>query len=283
MKKYILILGFILSFSTISKLRADCAQGTDENGYPCGTCGTNCNWMIEDNTLKITGGTDGSIGMMDDYHVSDDGKSSDTPWRDYNSSITSADIQGISNVGDNALKMVGSLKNITFGNTISSIGEGAFCGTRISSVIVPDSVTDIGWAAFLSASLRFVSVPDIAQGLSGRVFGDWIDNVEVICRGSEESCNNIKSQLENYTIYDHQNTQWKTENISNTVKLANESQCTTKYGWNGHYCARKDENGHFTCMNGFRYNGTSCNRIIYTIDEANAAAGKTNTVSIRYR
>ncbi len=283
MKKYVLILGFILSFSTISKLRANCAQGTDENGHPCGTCGTNCNWMIEDNTLKITGGTDGSIGMMDDYHVSDDGESSDTPWWDYNSSITSADIQGVSNVGDNALKMVGSLKNVTFGNTISSIGECAFYGTRISSVILPDSVTDIGWSAFLSGFLRFVSVPDIAQGLSGRVLGDRIDNVEVICRGSEESCNNIKSQLENYTIYDHQNRQWKTENISNTVKPANESQCTAKYGWNGHYCARKDENGHFTCMNGFRHNGASCKRVIYTIEEANVVAGKTNTVSIRYR
>ena len=36
-------------------------------------------------------------------------------------------------------------------------------------------------------------------------------------------------------------------------------------------------------MNGFRYNGTSCKRVIYTIDEANQVAGDKNRVSIKYR
>ncbi|MBR1398552.1 MAG: leucine-rich repeat domain-containing protein [Alphaproteobacteria bacterium] len=263
-----------------------CANSATAAENPSGTCGTNCNWVLENGKLSITGGANGEVGTMDDYSVTDDGTTGNIPWWNYKGSITSVEISGVENIGVNALKMVGSVRDVSIGDSVTQIGSSAFYGTQISSVVVPDSVTDISWAAFLSSSLTSLTVPDTVEGLDGRVVGDWMNRVQIICKGGEESCENIRSQLKNYRYYDHQNLVWKVKDISDKVVLANELQCNgEKYYWNGQQCNRRNEEGNIDCAEGwYATNKDVCAKIKlrYTLPEADEATSNDNENMIEW-
>jgi hypothetical protein len=57
---------------------------------------------------------------------------------------------GVSTIPDAAFynNFGGSIQNLTLGNSITSIGAGAFLGARITSLVIPDSVTTISGVAF---------------------------------------------------------------------------------------------------------------------------------------
>ena len=263
-----------------------CANSVTAAENPSGTCGTNCNWVLENGKLSITGGANGEIGTMDDYSVTDDGTTGNIPWWNYKGSITSVEISGVENIGVNALKMVGSVRDVSIGDSVTQIGSSAFYGTQISSIVVPDSVTDISWAAFLSSRLTSLTVPDTVEGLDGRVVGDWMDHVQIICKGGEESCENIRSQLKNYRYYDQQNLVWKVKDISDRVALANELQCNgEKYYWNGQQCNRRNEEENIDCAEGwYATNKDVCARIKlrYTLPEADELTSNDNENMIEW-
>ena len=56
--------------------------------------------------------------------------------------------EGISDIADNAFLDNRSLTGITFPESLRTIGESAFSGTDLSTVVIPDGVTSMGLAAF---------------------------------------------------------------------------------------------------------------------------------------
>ncbi len=91
-------------------------------------------------TLYITGS-----GNMDDYE-----SISETPWRDYMSSIESVVVQsGVTGIGKCAFNGASSLSNVEIADTVTTIGEYAFgsCPSLLS-LTLSGNVTSIGDISF---------------------------------------------------------------------------------------------------------------------------------------
>ena len=66
-----------------------------------------------------------------------------------------------------------SLKSVIIPNTITSIGDYAFCSTGLTSIDIPEGVTSIGSRAFLRcASLKSVIIPNSVTSIGEYAFGD---------------------------------------------------------------------------------------------------------------
>ena len=106
-----------------------------------GTCGTNLTWTVNTGTGTLT--ISGS-GNMYNY------ENSSAPWFSYRESITS----------------------VSIGNSVTSIGEYAFCGCDgFTSITIPNSVTSIGSCAFYSCrGLTNVTIPSSITSLGSSVF-----------------------------------------------------------------------------------------------------------------
>ena len=96
----------VLSFTIITESSAECVGATETTagtdtitGAHCGICGTNCNWKIDGDTLKVTGGANGEIG-----HMNEGAKWIDNvytylmPWKDLESEFSKFYISGFKNV-----------------------------------------------------------------------------------------------------------------------------------------------------------------------------------------
>lgn len=131
MKKIVLFfltVAIIVSIATISSLylTTNAVEIIDS-----GTCGTNLSWDLDSNGNLTIFGT----GAMDDFSSVEL-----VPWNIYRSSI----------------------KNITIGNLVATIGKNAFCEcVDLTSIIIPESVTNIGSRAFADCiSLSSIDIPN---------------------------------------------------------------------------------------------------------------------------
>ncbi|MBQ9392453.1 MAG: leucine-rich repeat domain-containing protein, partial [Oscillospiraceae bacterium] len=108
-----------------------------------GSCGDDLTWTLDDaGTLTISG-----TGKMKDWTYNNT-----APWHSNRSSI----------------------KKVTIGNSVTSIGDWAFyyC-TGLTSVTIPDSVTSIGDRTFSYCSgLTSVTIPDSVTSIGDRTFSD---------------------------------------------------------------------------------------------------------------
>ncbi|MDH8701675.1 hypothetical protein M2138_001024 [Dysgonomonadaceae bacterium PH5-43] len=162
---------FVLTFSPCAllipagtKSLYEKAVGWKEFGaiVESGTTG-NLTWTLNWTTgeLKIEG-----KGEMPDY---DDG----SPWSDYRSSIKSISIgNGITTIGDNAFSKCLALSSITIPNSVTTIGASAFLTcVALSSITLPNSVTSIGENAFLTClSLKSITIPNSVTSIGGSAF-----------------------------------------------------------------------------------------------------------------
>ena len=66
----------------------------------------------------------------------------------------------------------GTIKNVTYGNDVTVIGENAFSGrTELSSVVIGNSVTSIGESAFDScSSLTSLVIPSNISSINNYAF-----------------------------------------------------------------------------------------------------------------
>ena len=281
MKKELHLAVLVGAIITTTTARAEILRGDD--------CGENCSWSLDTQTgVFIINGE----GAMKNYDFSA------IPWP--RSLIYSVQISdGITSIGNYAF--LGShLTSIDIPNTVTSIRLDAFHGNDFETVVVPDSVTTLNHGAFsgnpnlkeitvspsqlgadrsravsrdtlsdkcaqgqLSPSLcqkaqaYFDKNPDInkyAYNLS--IFGDMdISNVLIYCRGEISACHEAMSDL-NYGTGPNQ---------KGTYKLAQK---------------QTDGSSKIFESSGKVYYK---NKRIFTIDEANAVAGKVNSVKIRYR
>ncbi len=119
-----------------------------------GDCGKtkedNVAWTIENTILTISG-----EGEMADYSTD---KGCEAPWSGYAEEISLVVIEnGVTNIGAYAFAGLYNTQQISIGNTVSSIGEGAFTGSAFVDVTLPLLVTRIPNYAFMDASVSSIT------------------------------------------------------------------------------------------------------------------------------
>ena len=269
------------------------AQDENKEEVAKGTCGTNCHWVIEDNTLKITGAEDGTIGHMDPCDEVVDGVYQlKQPWRSYQSKFDKVDISGVDNVVKAAFRFSSNVKEVAISDSVKKIDMHAFAGTRIKSIVLPDSVSGIGLQAFNTCeglgssckeSLEEIIIPDSVESIGDTAFGDDEDvlqKLKIICKGEQSKCDNILSQYK----YHVKQSKYNKFPLAEYTEAANAENCgSTNFYWNGDACLREPDKTKQKCCKSCQQRGGICRRLIYTVDEANTVAGKVNSVKIRYR
>ena len=324
----ILGLVLVLSVGIITESRAEeisCVNGKYADGTACEKCGDNCNWSfdLESGKLSVTG----SGKMYNNYSGSWDSDNkkyiSNTPWADYmvNHKIKSVDMQGVENISTYAFSgSNGSLKQANIGDSVKSIGGAAFYGASIKEItlpesleeleesafeysgltgaVIPDSVTDIHSRAFAyNDNFSTVIIPDTIKNLKGwGIFSLNYDTVKIICKGSEETCAELKKQAQSqgYNVDDnfsYANSEQCTKSYiyeNGICHKRNEYQCnsTENYYWNGSGCVYRPSNGKISCYGtSHKENDGYCDRIRYTPAEAAQVLknDNTNEVTITFR
>ena len=124
----------------------------DETVVASGIFGESLTWKLNSKGGLIISGT----GAMPDFY------SSDAPWNLYRDQIKVVKIQdGITHVGAYAFYEYASVYRVSLGTTLVSIGEGAFCGTGITNLILPKTLQSIGEGAFAGCfAIPKVEIPE---------------------------------------------------------------------------------------------------------------------------
>jgi hypothetical protein len=94
----------------------------------------------------------------------------------------------VTSIGDGAFAG-SSLTSVTIPNSVTSIGDGAFYGCwSLSSVTIPNSVTSIGdWTFFNCVSLASVTIPDSVTSIGDNAFQDCTSLTSVYFQGNAPS------------------------------------------------------------------------------------------------
>ena len=227
----------------------------------------------------------------------------------------------VTSIGNYAF--VGShLTSIDIPNTVTRIGHQAFMGNDLTSITIPDSVTAIGVQAFDGNDFETVVVPDSVKALNHGAFSGNPNLKEITVSPSQLAADHSTSvsrdslsdkcaqgQLSpslcqkaqayfdknpNANRYAYSVSIFGNMDISNVliycrgeISACHEAMSDLNYGTGpnqkGTYkLAQKQTDGSskiFESSGKVYYKG----KRIYTIDEANEVAGKTNHVKIKYR
>ena len=135
-------------------------NGATGNIIDSGTCGDNAFWKLDkDYTLTISG-----TGAMYDYPI-DDNRDSTSPWPVWD--VKRIDVQeGITTIGAYAFCYTGNATALSLPDSLTSIGQDAFCGFAGTEIVVPDKVTSIGDFAFNGCdNLQTITLPAGLQSI----------------------------------------------------------------------------------------------------------------------
>jgi len=303
MKKELHLAVLVGAIITTTTARAEILGGDD--------CGENCSWSLDTQTgVFIINGE----GAMKNYAWEA------VPWP--RSLIYSVQISdGITSIGNYAF--LGShLTSIDIPNTVTSIGHQAFMNNNLTSVDIPNSVTGIGVEAFWDNDFETVTVPDAVTFLGNGAFAAnpnlkeitisprqlAADTSRAVSRDalsdkctqgqlSPSLCQKAQAYFDrnpDINNYVYSISIFGNMDISNVliycrgeISACHEAMSDLNYGTGpnqkGTYkLAQKQTDGSskiFESSGKVYYKG----KRIYTIDEANEVAGKTNHVKIKYR
>jgi len=243
-------------------------------------CGTNCTAILNQDTghFKI----EGSGNMKNfSWKVINGKKASDAPWQPYMQEIESVEISNdITSIGNGFLWGATNVQEVDIPENVTRIGNWAFLNTSLTSVEIPSKVEIIDSYAFAGTQISEIDIPDSVKEIHGYVFQqtpnltevDIPDTVETIGVGifymsgvNTVYCNNEGGRCDQF-FYSH------SENNLEKGILKAYTKHADRYFLDG-LSYKSLEN---------MKNNLPVKRI-YTIDEANQVAGKTNTFSIRYR
>ena len=118
--------------------------------------------------------------------------------------LDSVDLSKIETILDSAFRGCTSLKSVSFGSGLKSIGDNAFYRTGLETVDIADSVTSIGNSAFNScASLKSVTLGENVTSLGTSAFSSCTaletvslnDNLTSIGRSAFYECTSLSGDL----------------------------------------------------------------------------------------
>ena len=129
-----------------------------------GMCGANLTWTLKNTVLTIAG-----TGEMDNYYS----WSSGAPWDSSRESIKTVTIgSGVTSIGNHAFDGCSALTEVTISDGVTSIGDYAFDGCYIlATVTIPNGVTSIGDHAFDGCrALTTVAIPNSVTSIERDAF-----------------------------------------------------------------------------------------------------------------
>ena len=314
MKKIVLMLGIVIgvalyagnAFSVCVGATENAAGVDDKTGANCGICGTNCNWILEGEKLKITGGADGTIGNMRyfGYSETDEGRYkylTNAPWKDM--TVSSVDIQGINKIGDFAFMGMG-ISEVKFDNNVTYISQDAFWGNNLSTLELPDSIETLSFGALAystSANIDTLALPDSLSSIGNFALNFGVDtiiipdtvteiqaaafagNPNIICKGSKSSCQNLKNILSEYCPDYFHCSEGYYKDLSKNMSISGYETCpSTNYFWNGDYCVREPDLSKRKCCDVCKDIDGYCSRIRYTLPEADEITSNDNENMIEW-
>ena len=274
MRKYgVYITALFMILGLNNKAYAECIYSICHTWNPGveNNCGQGCTYTFENGTVYVT--ADGNNATISEGALSPlyyDAMPSNISNVVVDGNFETINMHAFNNLGanisgkDNTL----TLKNVAwnaFGNSQNHLA---------GEILVSDSVSVMGSGYLVNVTLdgtliipentsfSYGPLMDIQLGQNGKIYCG-VDDCEKKLR---DSCNGLGTL--------------KQECIDSLKKIveANKLQAFPSG------CQEMKSTGCTKCTNTrLRLTDGKCNRIIYTIDEANAAAGKTNTFSIRYR
>ena len=292
------VLGLVVSLSigVVSESAAECVGATETTagtdtitGAHCGICGTNCNWKIDGDTLKVTGGAKGEIGHMNaGAEWINDVYTYLMPWKGLKSEFSKVDISGVENVGHAAFMDFTNITDIKLDDSITKIESYAFAGSQVKTIILPDSLKTLEYRTFSDGynnTLEEVVLPDTLSPLAADShFGDNLEqlsNLKIICLGDTQKCKNVLSK---YVYWDGSKPEGERLipfSLAENVIPADYKYCnTTNYFWDGSTCIREPDVTKRKCCSSCKDVEGYCNRIRYTPAEAAKVLRDDNTNEI---
>lgn len=282
MKKWV----FVLSLSVAFQANAAC----DEEGYfDCGETG-DVKWYVSSDKKTFTVSGNGAMGNYEQTKVYEDGVEkynfTTAPWKDYTFDVENIVIkEGVTAVGDYAFCTFLNTTNVSLPNTLTSIGNRSFRNLEnLTNIELPDSLISIGDGAFLSdVSLQNIVIPESVTSIGNGAFYNAKGLQSVIVPASVTSIgNDAFGNSGRYNIAgDVYCEQVEGETSPCAEGVLGLPQNRFKY-------YTKNDKGTII-FEGQKY--SSLERLarqipirrIYTINEASKAAGKKNSVMIRYK
>ena len=319
MKKFVFCIAILCSFKVFAQsvTSGNCGP-KDENGDYT----SNCTWSYDakTHTLNFTGDGYMAEGFGASQDPDTGGWRTNAPWRDLDSQIYHVNVGGnLKNIGGCSIYSFSKLQdlNITapiewFGqevfahlrdfeipSTVKTIGAMGLAYTTVDALIIPDSVKTIKAYAFEYAQATSIVLGNSVTGIAENAFVGTNDSLKIFCEDtSENRCYNLISEknadyADKITKYTRdENGFYHTEDgklFATADLMAHDTACASAQN-----C--KDVLAAIGQNAPFRVGGKSYNSLtdiakgnyveakrIYTVDEANTAAGKKNKVMIRYR
>ena len=110
------------------------SSGSNDSYYSKGSCGNGVDYILYANGELVINGS---------------GAITSSPWDGYSDNIYKVTIgNGVTSICDEAFYNCQNLYKVTIGNGVRTIGSFAFCGTGLTEVTIPSTVTNIGIRAF---------------------------------------------------------------------------------------------------------------------------------------
>ena len=258
MRKYVLVFGVILSFNAFAS--NNCGDDLNNNCWDCGkTEADNCTARLDGTKLTIEGD-----GLMRPYYVhnSEQGVYDIVPWP---KTITEVEISGVKDVQQGAFYNFPNLEKVIIGDGLSMIHWYTFTGcASLSEVILSDSVSGIGSYAFgVNPKLKTLVLPEslFKNGTNGLHWEAPFADTHL----EELYC--PQNHFQECLIA------LQTSGIENNQILKLYRNINGKYYYDGKFYDSLNNIGTYNYIK----------KRIYTIEEANQVAGKTNSFKIKYR
>ena len=135
-------------------------------------CGDGVTWSLSNNGATLTIRKTGSgTGVMTNYNLGE------APWYSNNNDITSVVIEnGVTTIGDYAFSGCSNLASVSIPASVTSIGDGAFYGSGTSATTLTvnfaegSTLTTIGNEAFHGAKLTSITIPANVTSIGNDAF-----------------------------------------------------------------------------------------------------------------